>query len=265
MTFKKTLSVCMAVSNEEANIGRCIKSVYQLADEVIVVDGESTDKTVEIAKSFGSKVKVIHAKNVAMFHKNKQIALDNARGEWILQLDADEEVSAKLAEEIKQAIAETEIKNSVPEANWLPRLNYFLNRPLRKGGQYPDYTLRLYKNGVAHFPCKSIHEQVEISKGKQVGYLKSPLYHYPYQNMSSYIQKWDRYCTFEATVLKQSGKKISFTMFINFFIVKPKWWFFKTYFRHLGFQDGFVGFVFSLFSSIRFWLIYIKLYEQTKN
>jgi hypothetical protein len=83
--------------------------------------------------------------------------------------------------------------------------------------------------------------------------------------MSSYIQKWDRYCTLEATALRESGTKPSLRIFIKFFLIKPKWWFLKTYFRHSGFKDGFAGFVFSLFSSLRFWLIYIKLYEQTRN
>lgn len=256
------LSVAIATFNEEKNILRCLKSVYDWVSEIIIVDGSSTDKTIELIKKFDhqKKIKIFIEENPPMFHINKQKAIERCTKPWILQLDADEEVSQELKKEILEKI------NSNYIAFWLPRLNFFLGRPLKKGGQYPDYTLRLYQNGVAKFPCKSVHEQVKIftnSKSQlKIGYLSSPLYHYPYPNFFEYLKKWDRYNQLEAENLKKKGFKPSFWNFVKYFFLLPSIWFLKTYFRHLGFLDGFAGFVFSLFSAIRYWGIYIKTVEK---
>ena len=153
------LSLCIAVFNEEKNIHYPLDSTYDLADEVVIIDGASTDKTVEVAESYGPKVRVIHAKYEKMFHKNKQKAIEAAKGEWILQLDADESLSDELKLEIKKIInnnLESRIKNSESNkkilnskfnselyihnsrfvAYWLPRKNWFLTRFLEKGGQW---------------------------------------------------------------------------------------------------------------------------------
>lgn len=278
------LSLAIATYNEEKNIIRCLKSVYDWVDEIIVVDGSSTDKTVELIKKFDrqKKVKIFIEDNPPMFHINKQKAIERCVGDWILQLDADEEVSEELKLEIRNL--KLEISNYV--AFWLPRLNFFLGKPLKKGGQYPDYTLRLYRNGLVRFPCKSVHEQVmiklqipnpksqtnsksQIQNSKQfenwnlkIGYLKSPLLHYPYPTFSEYLNKWDRYTSLEALNLKKQGFKPSFWNFVQYFFILPQIWFFKTYFRHLGFLDGFAGYVFSLFSAMRYWGIYVKAVEK---
>ena len=264
------LSLCIAVYNEEKNLHYPLDSALDVVDEVIIVDGGSTDKTVEIAKSYGKKVRVIGSDNPTMFHKNKQKAISAAKGEWILQLDADEELSKELKFEIKQIISnnsESKIQNSESKeknkkilnskfnsefsihnskfvAYWLPRKNWFLSGFLMKGGQYPDYTIRLYKNGVAKFPCKDVHENVEI-KG-EVGYLKNPILHYADPDFSRYLLRWDRYTTAEVERMPKDTK----LNFFNYFIWKPKITFFMMYFRHKGFMDGFPGFVFALFSSI---------------
>ena len=171
------LSLCLAVFNEEKNLHFPLDSAIDFVNEVVIVDGGSTDKTVEIAKSYGKKVRIINSDNPVMFHKNKQKAIEAARGEWILQLDADEELSKKLKEEIfsvviarseatKQSLREIATRPSVARddtvAYWFPRKNWFLTGFLMKGGQYPDYTIRLYRNGYVRFPCKDVHENVEI-------------------------------------------------------------------------------------------------------
>src|SRR3989344_5004429 len=131
----KKISVVLAVFNEEENLKSCLDSVKDLAWEIVVVDGGSTDKTLEIAKSFGAKI--IQTNNPPVFHINKNKAINAAQGDWILQLDADEIVARELAEEIKRIIA---LKSDV-NGYWIPRRNFFLGRFLTKGGQYPDYTL----------------------------------------------------------------------------------------------------------------------------
>lgn len=246
------LSLCIAVYNEEKNLHYPMDSALDISDEVIIVDGGSTDKTIEVAKSYGKKVKIIHSDNPIMFHKNKQKAIEVARGEWILQLDADEELTEELKNEIldvitlKRSNVQTEVAYNIPRKNW------FLTGFLMKGGVYPDYTIRLYKNGVARFPCKDVHENVEI-KGV-IGYLKNPLLHYADPDFSRYLLRWDRYTTAEVERIPKETK----LNFFNYFIWKPKITFLTMYFRHKGCMDGFPGFVFALFSSLRFMVIYIK-------
>lgn len=245
------LSLCLAVYNEEKFLHYALDSAAEWADEVIVVDGGSSDRTVEIAKSYGKKVRVIETDNPIIFHKNKQKAIEAAKGEWILQLDADEAVSKELKDEIQRILLHPE---GVKVAYWIPRKNYFLGRFLTKGGVYPDKTIRLYKNGVAHFPCKTVHENVEI-KG-EVGELKNDLLHYADPDFDRYLVRWNRYTTLDAELMSKNGEKAGF---FEYFILRPKLTFFSMYFRHKGFMDGYPGFVFALFSAIRHWVIYIKL------
>jgi glycosyltransferase involved in cell wall biosynthesis len=255
------LSLCLAVFNEEKNIHYPLDSAIDIADEVIIVDGGSTDKTVEIAKSYGPKVKVIFSPNPVMFHKNKQKAIEAAKGEWILQLDADEEITKELKTEIVSLIHGF-IAESSPVAYNIPRKNWFLTRFLTKGGQYPDYTIRLYRNGSVRFPCRDVHENVEIINSKTmkqlnnetIGHLKNSMLHYADPNFSRYLMRWDRYTTLE---VERMPKDIHLSFF-KYIIWKPKITFFLMYFRHKGFMDGFPGFVFALFSSLRFYVIYIK-------
>jgi glycosyltransferase involved in cell wall biosynthesis len=246
------LSVCLATFNEEQFIKYPLDSIAELADEIIIVDGGSEDKTIEIAKSYGPKVRIITTTNPTMFHINKQKAIDEAKGEWILQLDADEAVSNDLKIEIMSIIASEDAK----EGYWIPRKNWFLNRFLTKGGIYPDYTIRLYKNGKAKFPCKSVHENVEVNG--IVGYIKSDLLHYADPNFERYLSRWNRYTSLDVELMQKN--KETPNAFI-YFVVKPKLTFLSIYFRHRGFQDGFPGFVWALFSAIRYWVIYIKWWQ----
>lgn len=249
------LSLCLAVFNEEKNIHYPLDSAYDFVDEVIIVDGGSTDKTVEIAKSYGKKVKVITSPNPPMFHINKQKAIVAAKGDWIIQLDADEALTPEQKGEIKEIINS---RDSV-EAYNMPRRNWFLTRFLMKGGQYPDYTIRLYKNGAARFPCKDVHENVEING--TVGFMKNPLLHYADPEFSRYLKRWDRYTTLEVEKMPK-GANLSF---FRYFVWLPKITFLSMYFRHKGFMDGFPGFVFSLFSSLRFMVIYIKWWTKKQK
>ncbi len=251
---KILLSVAIATFNEQEFIGRCLDSVKNLADEIIIVDGQSTDRTVSIVDKYQNS-KIISTNNKPMFHINKQLALDNCSGKWILQLDADEVVSPSLSKEIKSTIQQ----DHSYDGYWLKRANYFLGRFLKKGGQYPDPTLRLYKNKLASFPCKTVHEQVKLEGTS--GYLNADLLHYADYSFSRYILRQNRYTTEMATQLFDQKKTPSFLLFTKYFFVFPTFWFLKTYLRHKGFLDGFPGFVFSLYSSLRYPAAYVKLYE----
>ncbi len=274
--MRKTLSVVLATYNEEKNLASCLDSIKDIADEIIIVDGESLDKTVGIAKKYNAKIKI--TTNKPNFHINKQMAIDMATKDWILQLDADEHISPELKDEILGILDEENYKparnasisvaggssiiNHKSEVNgyWMPRKNMFLGRFLMKGGQYPDYTLRLYRNGRGRLPQKDVHEQAVVD-GK-VGYLKSALLHYPYKNFSHYLKKWNLYNDLFAAQIRDEQKnknifqKLSYAF--AYLTAKPGHWFLTTYFRHKGLMDGWQGLVFSLFSALRFPVSYIK-------
>ena len=280
------LTVALATFNEEKNIGACLESVQGIADEIVIVDGSSTDRTVEIAKDYGAKVKIVD--NQKIFHINKQKALEIASHEWILQLDADEQVTPALAREIKFVIAlpknelekyqdnlvnkklfhrhqalleqrDGKIGSETGEydAFFIPRLNFFLGKYLRFGGVYPDGVIRLVRRGRAHFPCKDVHEQIAV-KGR-VGWLEHDLIHMADPTFSRYMQRNNRYTDLIAAQLhNQKGRKNP----IHHLVILPIWWFGLTFIRHKGFLDSWQGFVFSFFSALRFPISYIKYIKR---
>lgn len=247
---KQTLSVVLAVFNEGKNLSDCLESVKNFADEIVIVDGGSTDETITIAKSFGAKI--ILVPNNPMFHINKQKAIDAATKDWILQLDADERVTPLLAKEIMQKIESADAKDGY----WVPRKNWFLGRFLMKGGVYPDYTLRLYKKGKGRLPQKDVHEQAVVVG--QVGYLQEPLIHMADPSFGRYLARFDRYTTFIAHQYKDEKLSKNPVTMLEYMVGKPLFWFFWTTFRHKAIQDGWQGILFSLFSSMRFAVAYKK-------
>lgn len=248
------LSLAIATYNEEENIRRCLESVKGLAEEIIAVDGSSNDKTVSILKSYGAKIEI--TSNPENFHINKNKAIAKCRGEWILQLDADEIVSTQLKKEILQVLREKTDINGY----WIPRKNMFLGRFLSKGGQYPDYTLRLYRRGKGKLPAKSVHEQAKVS-GK-TAYLKSPLLHYPYPDFSHYLKHFSLYTDIFASEMKRDKTGINLLTSFDYLLIKPVFWFMYTFFRHKGFYDGIQGFIFSFFSSLRFPVSFVKYWKK---
>jgi len=256
---KHSLSVVYATYNEEANLARSLDSIVHLADELIVVDGSSSDRTREIAKEYGAKV--IKTTNKPIFHINKQMAMDAATKEWTLQMDADEVVDQEMTDHI------IEILNTSPESTaagyWLRRKNYFLGTFLKKGGQYPDAVIRFYKTGQAFLPMKSVHEQMEV-KG-EVDTLRGHLLHYNSPDFSVYLRKANTYTSLTALGWFEAGWEPSFIKALNFIIWKPLITFVMLYGRHKGFVDGFPGLAFALFSGLHFPIAYFKFWEMKKT
>ncbi len=288
---KANVSVVLATFNEEKNLEACLASVKDITSDIVVVDGSSTDRTVEIAKKFGARVLV--KDNPPIFHINKQKAIDMAKNEWILQLDADERVSPELAKEITritqmsdneiedyqktlskrdlflrhQALLEKRDGNVGTHdgpyaAFFIPRLNYFLGRYLRYGGVYPDGVIRLMRKGRAYLPCVSVHEQMEV-KGR-VGWLKHDLYHYDSPTFKRYTQRNSRYIDLIVKELQESKTPLTTLNKFKYTVLLPLHWFFLTFFRHKGFLDSWQGFVFSFFSALRFPRAYIRYNEKQK-
>jgi len=249
------ISFVTSTFNEERNIAACLDSVKDFVNEIILVDGSSTDKTIEIAKKYGAKIKVTN--NPPIFLINRQKAIDMATGDWLLNLDADERATPELAQEIQRIVKEDDGKIN---GYFIPRKNWFVGRFLMKGGQYPDYQLRLYKNKKVHFELKDVHEQA-IVEG-ETGHLKEAMLHYPYKDFSAYFLKWNRYNDVFATQIKEGRRKENFSRkiwdFFDYLFFKPVWWFFWTQIRHKGIYDLWSGVIFSFFSGLRFPASYLK-------
>lgn len=240
MNSKATISVALATYNEEEMIGDCLASVREWADEIVIADGNSTDKTVQIAKKYGAKI--ISTSNKPMFHLNKNLAIDYCRSDWILQLDADERVSPSLRKEILEVISNPRSA----DAYWIKRKNYFLGRFLTKGGQYPDPVVRLFRRGKAWLPAKSVHEQMTVSG--TIGWLENDLIHWATPYFSRYLQRENRYSTLAAAEMFSRGVRINPLSMIKYLIVLPAVTFLAIFVRHKGFVDGWQGFIFAFFS-----------------
>lgn len=253
------LSVALAVYNEEANLAACLDSVKDLAGEIVIVDGTSSDRTVEIAKRYGAKVLV--EENRSNFHINKQHAIDACEGEWILQLDADERVSSMLGKEIKR-IVEADPATQ-PAAFYLKRRNYFLGRWMNKGGMYPDPVIRLFQKGKARLPQKSVHELMEVTGA--TAWLTEDLLHIADPTFSRYLLRSNRYTTLQAEEWLREGRLgTSRRTLLNYLLLKPFLRFLEIYFRHKGFMDGFPGFVFAAYSGLHLRTSYVKYWELAK-
>lgn len=252
------LSVVLATYNEEQNIVRCLAAVKELASEMIVVDGSSTDNTRQLAKKMGAKV--IKTTNKANFHINKQLAMDEAKETLVLQLDADEVVDKKLFNFIKK-IAKQLNSNKPPQAvAWqIARKNLFLGKWLSKGGQYPDAVIRLYLNGKAKLPQADVHEQMKVDG--PVAWAKGHLLHYANPSFADYMRKFNTYTAFTAGLWQQAGWSLSLGKTLYYFLVKPLTTFLLLFIRHKGFVDGYPGFVFALMSGLHFPVAYLKLWE----
>lgn len=263
MKMKKIkLSLVLATYNEEENIKDCLESVKGLADEVVLIDGSSSDQTAAIARQMGARAFVVP--NQMIFHRNKQLGMEKAKGSWILQLDADERVTLELKEEIKKVLKSKSFeKKSQINGYYLPRKNFFLGKFLQKGGQFPDYVIRLVKKGKARFPCQSVHEQIRVDG--ETGYLENHLVHFSAPTFSRYLKNANRYTTLKAQEL--SSQNVSLCLFhqLKYMVWLPLKTFFKIYLRHKGFLDGFSGFVFALFSGLHHLIAFVKYWEKKKT
>lgn len=252
-----SISIALATFNEEKNIAKCLTSLKDLASEIVVIDGSSSDKTVEIAKKYGAKT--IVTTNKKMFHINKNLAISNCQGDWILLMDADERVSKELSDEILKTVRQKPHENGF----WVNRRNWFLGGFIQKGGVYPDRVIRLFKKGKGRLPEVSVHEQVKIDG--DLGYLKNNLLHFADPNFSRYLQRSDRYSTLSSLELTKNNPGLGVFTMINYMFFKPITTFANIYFRHKGYQDNFRGFVWAFFSASQHFFSYIKYWQKKHN
>jgi glycosyltransferase involved in cell wall biosynthesis len=236
----KSLSVAIITKNEEANLPRTLESV-RWANEIVVVDSGSTDGTIEIAWRFG--VKLIQEEWHG-FAKQKNLAIKHCTNEWVLSLDADEEVSEALAQELTQLLEEK------PEADayLVPRRNLFLGRWIRHGGYYPDPKLRLFRKGAAWFEERTVHETLQYSGPTQT--LQGDLIHHAYPTLENYIEHMNRYSSLGAEQAAAKNKTSQgWPAFLWNVLLNPAATFFYNYVLRLGFLDGREGLLLHLYHS----------------
>ncbi|PKL52486.1 MAG: glycosyltransferase family 2 protein [Nitrospira bacterium HGW-Nitrospira-1] len=275
MTEQKILlSVAIITKNEEERLPDCLKSV-SFADDIVVVDSGSADRTLEIAKGFGCRVFMEEWKGYA---KQKQTAVDYAEKNWVLILDADERVTLELKKEIIEKIAlnsELQAQNfqNPPSPSfvkggrggaagfYVPRKNFFLGRWIKHGGWWPDYTVRLFRKDASYVEEREVHEKV-IVKGP-VGCLKNPLEHYTYRTISDFIKKMENYSTLSAKEILSKNPQPSSVSLVFKMLVSPVFTFLKMLLIKQGFRDGIRGFMLAILYSFYTFLKYAKAWEKS--
>lgn len=245
------LSVAIATHNEEKNIAASLRTV-RFADEIVVVDGDSSDDTSKIAKDHGAKVYSVQ--NEPLMKKNMNLAFEKATGDWILSLDADERITPELASEIREKLDNP----GRFVAFKIPRKNFIFGKKLEHTGWYPDYQFRLFKKGRARFPEKNVHEELNVEG--EVGTLFNPIDHLHYQTVSEWLSKLDKYTTYEAEKLIKENKKIVWSDSIRYPINE----FLSRFFDRQGFKDGLHGLVLSILMAFYWEVIFAKVWEHQK-
>ncbi len=251
-----TLSVCIITLNEEVNIARTLKSVKGIADEIIVVDSGSTDRTLELADTFGAKVFVESWKG---FAAQKNSCLAKATKDWILSLDADEEVSPELAASIYKLLKSAEAAPKFTGYR-MPRRNMYLKRWMRRSGYYPDRKLRLVRRGAAEFELRAVHEDMKMSV--ETGLLEGDLIHHAYPNLESFVEHANRYSSLGAQMVAKE-RRASFSVIDIIF--RPLVRFIYGYFFRLGFLDGREGLLVHLTHASYVSWKYAKAWELSKK
>jgi glycosyltransferase involved in cell wall biosynthesis len=248
-----TLSIAIVALNEEANIGRVLESV-RWADEIVVVDSGSTDRTSEIARGYGARV--IH-EPWRGYTGQKNYVLELCTKGWILSLDADEEVSPELAEEIRQVLE----KSGPLDGYAIPRKNLFLGRWMKHGGFYPDPKLRLFRRGTAFSTGRDPHDRFEMKESKRVGRTRGAMIHHTYPTLILYLEHMNRYSSVWNRVPGAQPRRFS----IHAIVLRPLATFVYNYFIRLGFLDGREGLLLHLYHAGYVSWKYAKAWEMGRK
>lgn len=248
------ISACIIAFNEEKNIARAIKSV-DWADEIVVVDSESTDRTKEIAAQLGAKV--VTQKWLG-FARQKQLAVEIAENDWIFSLDADEEVSTELRNEILKLKS----GRNFADAYRISRLAIYLNRPIRYGGWYPDWQIRLFNRKKGRWLDVIIHESVQMDSDAKISRLRGDILHYSVNSLWQHNRMIaERYAPLAAQQMFNDGKRTS----IPKIVLSGCFSFIRSYFLKLGFLDGFPGFCIAYFAAHNSMMKHLLLWEMQNS
>src|SRR3989338_8355704 len=248
------LSVVISAYNEEKNIKDCIDSLRDLADEIIVVDNSSTDKTAEIAKKLGANI-FTQENDPSRIDLQKNFGFSKATCDWILSLDADERITPELTSEIKSNIQHPP---SNIQGYEIPRKNIIFGKWIEHTGWYPDYQLRLFKKGKGKYVSKKVHEPIVV-EGK-IERLLSPIHHENYQSINQFLNRMVAYTDSEAEALLAGGYEFNYIDAIRM----PFQEFLRRFFTHEGYKDGLHGLILSLLMGFYHFFIFLKVWEKNK-
>ena len=245
------LAAVVLTRNEEAHIGDCLTSLAW-ADERLVFDDFSTDDTVALAEAHGARVVQHRLEN---FAAQRNAALAAVEADWVLFVDADERVTAALAEEIQRVI---EYEGQEARAGWwIPRHNYMIGHRMRGGGWYPDAQLRLLRRGRARYdPRRPVHEIVLLDG--EAGYLENPLIHYNYDTVAQFRRKMGRYTQFEARILDQQGVRVRPWTYVTM----PLREFWRRFVTLRGYRDHVYGLLFCGLMAWYTFVTYVRLRQM---
>lgn len=244
------ISATIITLNEERNISECLECLTW-ADEIVILDSESNDRTVDIAKQYTDKV-FVEEWNGQGLHKNR--AAELAQGPWILSIDADERVSPALGKEIRDAV-----NSNSPSAFRMRRKNFYKNQWIRHCGWWPDWVIRLYRKQDICFNTRKIHESLETVG--PVGKLNEPLMHYSFNSVEEFLERGRMYSKYQADDMYKNDKYASSLTAISHGLFT----FFSVYFLRAGFLDGSAGFLISSYNAIGVFSKYMMLAEKIKN
>jgi len=260
--MSEPLSILVPVFNEEANLPACLESVREIADEILVVDSFSTDKTLEIAKTFGARVLQHEYVNSAA---QKNWAIPQCTHPWVFIIDADERMTPELRAEIKALLA----RPGGPDLDgyFVVRRNFFLGGEIKHGGWETNDVQRLFRRDMGRYAERDVHADVEVKdkdgKPGRSGRLQARLDHITCapDGLNRYFQRFNRYTTQAAERYHREGRKPHFWSFI----LHPGWEFFKMYILKQGFRDGIPGLAVCSFCAFTRFVRYMKLYARIKQ
>ena len=248
------LSVVIITFNEERNLARCLDSVKDIADELVVIDSYSADKTVAIAQSYNARI-IQHP--FEGYGEQKNFATEHASNDWILSLDADE----ALTPELKNSIIEIK-KDPKLDVYEMHRITNYCGKWIKHCGWYPDSQTRLYNRTKGKWEEKKVHEYWRLdNEADPKGVLKGDLLHYSFTSVSEHLKKIEKYSELGAEEAAEAGKEATLLKVILY----PKWRFFNDYIIQLGFLDGFYGFVICRLSAYSAFIKYSKIRQYNQN
>ncbi len=247
------LSVVIITYNEEENIARCLDSVKTVADEIVVVDSFSKDRTKEICLSYG----VRFSEHVFQGHiEQKNYAASLASFDYVLSLDADEALCPTLTKAVLEAK-----QNFSFDGYYMNRMTNYLGKWIRHGSWYPDRKLRLWNRQKGRWGGQNPHDKYEMNEDCKIGFLKGDILHYSYNSIEGHIRQFDKFTSISAVHLHNEGKKA--TLFKVFF--SPLTNFFKGFFLRLAFLDGYYGILICIINAFATYMKYVKLRELNKG
>lgn len=244
------LSVVVITLNAAGRLEPCLASVEGLADEIVILDGGSTDDTGAIAERYGARL--VTAREWPGYGIQRQRAQAEAHGKWILMIDSDERLSPGLREEIRRAVE----KDDPALAYSLPRLTWAFGRYIRHSGWWPDHVLRLYHRDRGHYDSALVHERVELAPGTHIRRLSEPLFHHSYRDLNDYLVKSAGYAAAWARQRHEAGKKTSIGAGLAHGLAR----FLHMYIVRAGFLDGRPGFLLAVLSGHSTFVKYADLW-----